>query len=254
MTLNYEAWATLYDKVYGDVVDDIPYYVNQITGPDHAVLELGCGTGRVSIPIAEVTSKLTALDLSGQMINVLKQKAVLGGLILDCVIADMRYFELDVKFDLIIIPFRGFQSLLLKGDQEKCLAAINRHLKEDGKVIVDMFFPSLEMFDQDNRVFYEVKRISGEDPRTSTLVKHRSSFDMHSQLIETTLLVESSKADLVTETRYLDFTLRYIHPKEAEYLFLNNGFITRNIVNNFTNSIENQSSEMIFELEKKCDY
>ena len=250
MTINYDIWANLYDAVYEDVVDDIPYYINQIKKPDYEVLELGCGTGRVSIPIAEITSNLTALDLSAQMVTILKEKSVQKGLLLDCVIGDMRSFALDSKFDLVIIPFRGFQSLLTVSDQEQCLAAIHKHLKHDGKVIVDMFFPSLEMFDQDSRVFYDVKNIYDEASGRSTLVKHKSSFDTHTQVIQTTLVVEISRAGTVTETRYADFPLRYTHPREAEYLFLNNGFITKNIINNFTNSVEYQTSEMVFELGK----
>ena len=250
MTINYDIWANLYDAVYEDVVDDIPYYINQIKKPDYEVLELGCGTGRVSIPIAEITSNLTALDLSAQMVTILKEKSVQKGLLLDCVIGDMRSFALDSKFDLVIIPFRGFQSLLTVSDQEQCLAAIHKHLKHDGKVIVDMFFPSLEMFDQDSRVFYDVKKIYDEASGSSTLVKHKSSFDTHTQVIQTTLVVEISRAGTVKETRYADFPLRYTHPREAEYLFLNNGFITKNIINNFTNSVEYQTSEMVFELGK----
>ena len=250
MTINYDIWANLYDAVYEDVVDDIPYYINQIKKPDYEVLELGCGTGRVSIPIAEITSNLTALDLSAQMVTILKEKSVQKGLLLDCVIGDMRSFVLDSKFDLVIIPFRGFQSLLTVSDQEQCLAAIHKHLKHDGKVIVDMFFPSLEMFDQDSRVFYDVKKMYDEASGRSTLVKHKSSFDTHTQVIQTTLIVEISRDGTVTETRYADFPLRYIHPREAEYLFLNNGFITKNIINNFTNSVEYQTSEMVFELGK----
>ncbi|MQG01398.1 MAG: class I SAM-dependent methyltransferase [SAR202 cluster bacterium] len=251
MALNYDVWANLYDTIYGDVVDDIPYYVNQIKESDDKVLELGCGTGRVSIPIAENTSNLTALDLSSQMIAVLNKKAVKKGLILDCVIGDMRSFDIQSKFDLIIIPFRGFQSLLSVSDQEQCLAAIHRHLKHDGKVIIDMFYPDLEMFDQDKRIYYVAKEIYDASSKTLTLVKHRSNFDMHSQVIQTTLIVEISIAGNVTETRYTDFSLRYIHPKEAEYLFLNNGFATKNLVTNFTNlEEENEISEMVFELEK----
>ncbi|SVD38271.1 uncharacterized protein METZ01_LOCUS391125, partial [marine metagenome] len=132
-----------------------------------------------------------------------------------------------------------------------CFSAIHRHLKHDGKVIIDMFYPDLEMFDQDNRIYYVTKEIYDASSKTSTLVKHRSNFDIHSQVIQTTLIVEISLAGNVTETRYTDFSLRYIHPKEAEYLFLNNGFATKNLVTNFTNlAEENEMSEMVFELEK----
>ena len=99
MALNYDVWANLYDTIYGDVVDDIPYYVSQIRESDDKVLELGCGTGRVSIPIAENTSNLTALDLSSQMVAVLNKKAVEKGLILDCVIGDMRSFDIQSVFN-----------------------------------------------------------------------------------------------------------------------------------------------------------
>ena len=105
------------------------------------MLELGCGTGRVSIPIAEITSNLTALDLSTQMVTILKEKSMQRGLLLDCVIGDMRSFALDSKFDLVIIPFRGFQSLLTVSDQEQCLAAIHKHLKKISFISCYKFAP-----------------------------------------------------------------------------------------------------------------
>ena len=59
----YDQWASIYDSVYSYVRDDIPFYVKQALDSGGDVLELGCGTGRVTIPIAEAGVDIVGLDL-----------------------------------------------------------------------------------------------------------------------------------------------------------------------------------------------
>ena len=53
MTSSFDSWSEIYDSIYSYVIEDIPFYVEAALASDGPVLELGCGTGRVSIPIAE---------------------------------------------------------------------------------------------------------------------------------------------------------------------------------------------------------
>jgi hypothetical protein len=58
--------------------------------------------------------------------------------------ADMRNFALARQFNLVTLPFRPFQHLITVEDQLSCLASIHRHLIQGGKLILDLFNPSLE--------------------------------------------------------------------------------------------------------------
>ncbi len=112
------------------------------------VLELGCGTGRVLIPIAESEIEIVGLDSSPQMLSVCREKLLneskdVQSKVLDLVQGDMRAFELSRKFSLVTIPFRPFQHLLTVADQMSCLENIRKHLLAGGKLVLDIFNPSL---------------------------------------------------------------------------------------------------------------
>ena len=134
----YDQWASIYDAVYSYVRDDIPFYVKEALDSGGDVLELGCGTGRVTIPIAQAGINIVGLDFSEAMLDIARSKAEglpgnSGELSLQ--LGDMRDFDLGRQFSLIIIPFRGFLSLLSVEDEISTLREIRRHLLPDGRLV-----------------------------------------------------------------------------------------------------------------------
>jgi SAM-dependent methyltransferase len=127
------------------VVDDIPFYVDlarQAAAAGHAVLELGCGTGRVTLPIAQAGVEVVGLDNAAPMLDVARRKAAsdsnprwFQG--------DMASFRLDQRFGLVIIPFRSFLLLLAVEEQKACLARIHEHLLPGGRLALNVFNPSI---------------------------------------------------------------------------------------------------------------
>src|SRR3989304_4574878 len=101
--------------------------------PGHAVLELACGTGRVTIAIAEAGLPIVGLDASPAMLGRARHKTE-GRDNPRWVDGDMRDFRLDERFGLVIIPFRSFLHLLTVADQKACLAHIREHLAEGGRL------------------------------------------------------------------------------------------------------------------------
>ena len=93
------------------------------------------------------------LDLSSHMLDICRQKLadepeeVRSRVRL--VQADMRDFELSRTFALVTTPFRPFQHLTTVEDQLTCLACIHRHLAPGGKLILDIFNPSLPYMTSD---------------------------------------------------------------------------------------------------------
>ncbi len=129
------------------VAEDADFYVRQARRTGGPVLELGCGTGRIAIPLAEAGFDVTGLDLSAPMLRIATRKIGLtrtrGRITL--VRGDMAKFSLKRKFPLIIIPFRAFQHLLTPVAQRSCLESCRRHLTPKGRLIVDIFDPRLDM-------------------------------------------------------------------------------------------------------------
>jgi SAM-dependent methyltransferase len=130
--------ASQYDARHGGseaiIRDDVPFYVGlarQAAEVGQAVLELGCGTGRVTIPMAQTGAQVVGLDSSPAMLAVAREKA--SGLDnLRFVEGDMRSFDLQERFGLITIPFRSFMLLLTDEDRESCLRCVREHLLAGG--------------------------------------------------------------------------------------------------------------------------
>jgi SAM-dependent methyltransferase len=141
--------AEAYDSDMGrsaDAMDDVPFYVElarEAAAKGEAVLELGCGTGRVTIPIAQAGVEVVGLDNAPAMLQVARRKAAIAGVNIRWLTADMRSFSLEQRFGLVIIPFRSFLHLLTDADQEACLSRIFEHLLPDGRLALNFFVQKL---------------------------------------------------------------------------------------------------------------
>ena len=71
----YDDWVDLYDQVYSYLAHDISFYIQQSMASGGPVLELGCGTGRVAIPIAEAGIEIVGIDSSQAMLDVARRSA-----------------------------------------------------------------------------------------------------------------------------------------------------------------------------------
>ena len=100
-----------YDLLNADVVADIPFYLEEARRAGGPVLELACGTGRLTIPIAQTGVEVVGLDQSASMLAHLRTKARQAGVEVPLVEGDCREFELGRKFALIFMAFNSMQHL-----------------------------------------------------------------------------------------------------------------------------------------------
>jgi SAM-dependent methyltransferase len=139
--------AARYDRVTRSlpvVTDDIAFYValaQEAASQGHSVLELGCGTGRVTIPTAQAGALITGLDNAAPMLDIARRKALSEGVDVTWVEGDMASFRLEQRFGLVTIPFRSFLLLLTEAKQRACLACIREHLVEGGRLALNFFNP-----------------------------------------------------------------------------------------------------------------
>ena len=134
------------DSGHDVVVDDIPFYVGlagEAVARSEPVLELGCGTGRVTIPMAQTGAEVVGIDNAAPMLDVARRKAeALGLRSISWLQADMADFALGARFGLAVIPFRSFQMLPTEEQQRSCLACIKDHLIEGGRLALNVANPA----------------------------------------------------------------------------------------------------------------
>ncbi len=252
MESSYDQWAEIYDSVYSYVRDDIPFYVEEALRSGGPVLELGCGTGRVAIPIAQAGVDILGLDFSEAMLDVARRKSAMlepGSGKLTLVHADMRDFSLpDRKFSLAIIPFRGFLSLLTVEDEVKTLLNIQRHLAPDGKLIVSIFVPDPHMLAQEGDLPYHFRDVTDPDTGREFIVWQQTNVDNPNQILYARLAIEElDEGRAVTRKIYRDFQLRYVHRWEMHHLLQLCGFQILNLYGDFErNSFDDASTEMVW--------
>lgn len=141
------ATAPFYDLDFEGVDDDVVMYREITTRQGGPVLELGCGTGRVALPLAEAGLVVVGVDFSTGMLAEARARSLDAGggsLPVTWVEADMRTVRLRRRFGAVLVPFGGLQHMATAGDVAAVLATVARHLAPDGVAIVDIEAPHPE--------------------------------------------------------------------------------------------------------------
>ncbi len=245
----YDSWAEIYDSLFSYVVDDISYYVEEATLSGGTVLELGCGTGRVSIPIARAGIDIVGIDASSAMLARAREKSREAGIPnLKLLWADMRDFNLSSEFNLVIIPFRGLLSLLSVDDEIRTLTNIKRHLAPGGKLIFDIFVPDLNMMVQEGDVPYHFRDVTDTETGRHLVVWNQANYDAFSQVMSIRTTIEQlDDSGRVSSKMYRDFALRYIFRWEMHHLLGLCGYDVRAMYGNFERGeFREDSTEMVW--------
>ena len=248
---DFDQWADIYDSVYSYVREDIPFYVEEAHRAGGPVLELGCGTGRVALAIADAGLDVVGLDSSAGMLNVARRKLVRrassGGSVA-LVRGDMRLFHLDRTFPLIVIPFNGFLSLLTVEDQVRALGCIKTHLAPGGRLVFNIFVPDLDMLVQEGDVPYHLRDVTDPETGARRVLWHQSRYDNLNQIINARVIVEELDDDSAVGRRlYRDFQLRYVYRWEMHHLLTTCGYEVVELYGGFDRSVFDESStEMVW--------
>jgi SAM-dependent methyltransferase len=200
---------------------DVDFYRGLARGSDGPVLELGCGTGRVLLPIARDGIACTGLDSSEAMLEELRRKRPPGNLRL--VPGTMQSFDFGSdRFGLIFSAFRSFQHVLTVEDQLTCLAAVRRHLAPGGLFAFDVFAPKLERIARVEEPEAEEARWKEEETEVVRFTGVRR--DPASQVMEVTFRYESRSPGRPPESETVRTKMRYFFRYELEHLLARSGF------------------------------
>lgn len=153
-SLAHYADPAYYHLAYRDRRHDVEYYVAQARAcPDRRVLEYGCGNGRVTLPMAQAGSSVTAVDLSKPMLNDLEHRLTqLPQSIRERIHlrhADMRSFSTEERYSLVIAPFNTLLHLYEPEEFLEFSRRVREHLADGGRFIFDVSLPQAEDLSHD---------------------------------------------------------------------------------------------------------
>lgn len=218
-------FAEFYDILHAGL-DDVDAYVEYASRFGPRVLELGCGTGRILIPLACAGFTVTGVDSSGDMIAICRER--LGYEPEDVqarvtvIQQDARDLHLQERFDLIIAPCNFLNYFTAPGDVEKVLARIREHLAPEGPFLLDNGVPDMEHM---RSVDGTTREFEFEHPLTGTTITYRitTRYDFQSQREFTHLeLVEEDILPL--RFAEADETLAYYLPSQVRAMLSAAGF------------------------------
>jgi 2-polyprenyl-3-methyl-5-hydroxy-6-metoxy-1,4-benzoquinol methylase len=217
--------SRVYDILFGEEITqpEIEFYKKLINQFGEPILELACGTGRITIPLAKLGLHISGLDLSSAMIELAKQKARENSLAIAFYNLDMRDFSIDEKFGFIFVPYQSFQHLFTRKDVEYCLKAVRNHLLPAGAFLIQVFNPFppiLSVYLSERRKTsqeYYVDKFSGE----RYYAEFQSIYDTGTQIMTSTYFYHTDSAR--TE-KSLELKMRQFFPQELDALIEYNGF------------------------------
>lgn len=189
----------------------------QASGP---VLELGCGTGRVTIPLAQRGIDMTGLDILPHMIEHARTKA--EELPIKWVCDDVRSFQLETQYSLIFTRGAVFQHLLNRSDQEAMLMRVQEHLAPGGRFVIDVGFknPKSMVNVPEEQDWYSFIDDKGREVQ----VAGTDQFDHVQQIWHQTFNRRWHADDEPQSSGPIKLALRYFMPQEMEALLHYNGF------------------------------
>lgn len=166
--------GTLYDLEYEHQHEDIDWYVLHARRAAGPVLELGCGTGRLTLPIARAGRAVVGVDRAPAMLRHLEHKLeaedadVRGRVRL--VEGDYRSVEPgDASFAAVFWPFNALHHC---GGPDEVRAVMERArawTRPDGRLVLDCYLPDLELYDRDPEARYEPRQFV--DPRSGEVLQ-----------------------------------------------------------------------------------
>jgi len=249
--INFDKVADIYDY-YVNTDFDIPFFLRESEGYRGEILEVMCGTGRVSLPLLESGRKMTCVDYSKKMLESFNKKIHGREYLVNLVEMDVTTLHLDRKFGMIIMPFHSFSEILTAELQQRALCAISSHLERGGLFILTLQNPKTRIKSADGHL-----RLMGKytiDRERQMIISYMNQFDMDSHLVNGFQFYEIyDNNNILIEKRFLKINFRPVTDAEIRYMAADCGLAITNVYGDYTYRPfdEQTSGYMIYKITKK---
>ncbi len=253
--MNIREDAAKYYDLQNNATDDVPFYKARICSPQARILELGCGTGRVMLQLADQCGFIHGIDASPAMLDVCRDKlnraelppgraAISEG--------DITNFQMDARFDLIIAPFRVLQNLETDVEVKGFMDGIARHLAQGGKAILNTFRPNRSPEELIHTWCNRDEHFDGESelPDGSRLVRCTRYARLQSNpliLFPELIYRRYSAAGALEDEAVLKIAMRCWYPDALEKLVTDSGFRTIGRWGGYRGESWNEGPELVIE-------
>jgi SAM-dependent methyltransferase len=224
-------------------------YRDFAAGASGPILELGCGTGRVLIPLAREGHQITGLELSPAMLKRAQVRVDEAGVNnrVNLIQGDMRDFRIASQFALAIIPINTFMHCYDTEQQLSCLRCTRGHLRSGGQLVVDIYHPDPQsLLEADGRLISDGTTRS---PQTGNTI-HRlytRRLDLASQTQHITFILDEIDSTGTVRRTIFPFRMRFVHRFEMELLLRAGGYSLEAIYGSYDlEPFESDSERMIF--------
>lgn len=236
-----------YDIENNAYIGELPLLVEWASKKDGPIIDLACGTGRITIPLASKGFRLIGVDLHAGMLEQAKRKTQELDLQIEWLEQDCTRLNLNCKSSLIYMVGNSIQHFHTNESQNLLLTSIHRHLEEDGVFIFGTRFPNAEELLQPSTEEYW-KTYNDPTCKKEVDVFTISDYDALSQIQHYTTVRKFKDVDgRVVEEKRTNISLRYTYPQEMGRLLSENGFEILHVYKDWNETpISNDSYEMIY--------
>ena len=230
--MNIREDAAQYYDIQNIPIDDVPFYRERVPGPDARILELGCGTGRVLLPLARECAFIHGVDASPAMLAYCRKKLDRAGIPPESALiteGDITTLDLNARFDLITAPFRVMQNLETDAEVSALMKVLRQHLAPRGTAILNAFRPFLSADEMRNSWCVPGEILDGETklPNGGRLVRsHRRPRIQPEPIVCYPELIyrRYSASGALEDEAILKIAMRCWYPDELEKLVTDCGF------------------------------
>jgi SAM-dependent methyltransferase len=236
----------LYDFEYRDHRHDVGWYrgLARARGPAQRIVELGAGTGRISVPLVHDGHHVTAVDRMDTMLARLRQKrgdlAPTAAARLEPVLGDITALPLpDASADLVFAPFNVLMHLYGWEDLLRCFREAARVLVPGGQFAFDVILPDLEWLTWDPHERHAVTNFT--HPRTGAAMVYSTNhtYDPNTQVCHVRIYYDDAPKrprafkPPAESKQVVHLAHRQIFPEELRMLVATAGLVLDNLGGNF---------------------
>ncbi|MBM7839792.1 2-polyprenyl-3-methyl-5-hydroxy-6-metoxy-1,4-benzoquinol methylase [Alkalihalobacillus xiaoxiensis] len=248
-TTNFEKYndTTLYDQLNEPHKPELPLLLAHIKKAD-SILELACGTGRLTIPLAQEGYRITGVDLHEGMLQKAQEKATQASVEIPFHQQDCTKLALDQTYDVLFMVGNSFQHFLTNESQDQLFAAVSAHLKPGGLFVFDTRNPIIAEFKTTDEYQSTFQDYRGYD----VLEQHKETYEPKTQVLHCYTSRELHKDGQFVRDERDKISLRYTFPLEMKRLFTSHGFSIKESYGKWSGeAISDDTPQMIYVCEKK---
>lgn len=231
----FDPFARFYDLDTEGLDTDLSFWIELARRTGGPVLEIGCGTGRVLLPLAKAGFTVVGVDVSPAMLAIAREKVKAHGLDRRIDLVECNALDLDLgrTFPLVFMALNSFGHFAEPGEPERALERMRAHLEPGGLLALDLTNPTPGAFGETTGLLIHEYTRSGPTPGWQT-VKLRSQWQSFvAQRIDVNCIYDEVSASGEIRRTLAPFALRYFYPQELRLLFERAGLIVENIYGSY---------------------